>query len=296
MADNLEQPDSAMDDSLNHKTLETDDPLLEHTDTVDKPCDFLRIAKELRLQIYGYLLIPNVIDIQTWEQPERVGLPADDAGGIRAFISALELCQDPVYPSILRTCHQIYDEAKQILYSSKELMFIPCLDTHGRERGTFRGQKYHDESRNRAFNEDFHHMRSIELLTVQLGKGTGNMERMMAHTKFFTHHLEDVNKVQKLSFTVNNQQCPQYDEEAAVKYMSLLKSVLQSWMEVGKEAGTATEVLEHVNAQPVMARCKGAGADWTVRPKYVNYKRWKPVFEIAKEASAAAMTTKSNTA
>ncbi|KAK5688348.1 hypothetical protein LTS10_000326 [Elasticomyces elasticus] len=297
MADGLEQPDSAMDDRLNHKSLETGDIVLEHANTVDKPCHFLKIAKELRLQIYGYLLIPNTIYIRTWDQPERVDLPADDAGGIRAFISALELCNDPVYPSILRTCQQIYDEAKQTLYSPKELLFNPCLDTHGRERGTARGRKYHDNSKNRAFNEDFRHIRSIKLLTVLLGDGTGNMEKMMAHTSFFTQHLKDVNHVQMLRLTPVIGHCPCDDEEAEAKYMSLLKSVLQSWMEVGKEAGTAIEVLDgYVYRQPVMARYEGAGAGWTVGPRYVEEKHWKPVFDIAKEASVAALTTKSNAA
>ncbi|KAK3621759.1 hypothetical protein LTR56_009718 [Elasticomyces elasticus] len=296
MADHPEQAESGMDKNLNLKTSDKGDAILEHADTVDKPCHFLKIAKELRLQIYGYLLIPNLIYVRTWDQPERVGLPADDAGGIRAFIWGPELCNDPVYPSILRTCQQIYDEAKQTLYSPRELLFNPCLDTHGRERGTARGQKYHDSSKNRALNDDLHHIRSIKLLTVLLGEGTGNMEKMMAHTSFFTRHLKDVNHVQMLRLTPGIRHCPRNDKKDEAKYMALLECVLRSWMEVGKEANTAIEVLDgYVYRQPVMARYNGAEAGWTVSPRYVNDKLWIPVIEIAKEASAAALTTKSNT-
>ncbi|KAK6399377.1 hypothetical protein LTR81_025253 [Elasticomyces elasticus] len=272
MADHPEQAESGMDKNLNLKTSDKGDAILEHADTVDKPCHFLKIAKELRLQIYGYLLIPNLI-----------------------YVPHLGSARE-VYPSILRTCQQIYDEAKQTLYSPRELLFNPCLDTHGRERGTARGQKYHDSSKNRALNDDLHHIRSIKLLTVLLGEGTGNMEKMMAHTSFFTRHLKDVNHVQMLRLTPGIRHCPRNDKKDEAKYMALLECVLRSWMEVGKEANTAIEVLDgYVYRQPVMARYNGAEAGWTVSPRYVNDKLWIPVIEIAKEASAAALTTKSNT-
>ncbi|KAK5727833.1 hypothetical protein LTR17_012376 [Elasticomyces elasticus] len=261
MADNLEQPDSAMDDSLNHKTSEMGEIVLEHADTVDKPCHLLKIAKELRLQIYGYLLAPSVIYIRTWEQPERVGLPAEDAGGIRPFISGPESNEGLVYPSVLRTCQQIYNEAQQTLHSPRELLFVVCLDTHGRERGTVRGGKYYDKQNGPFSHTSIHHIRSLELITVQLSKGTGDMEKMMAHTSFFTHHLKDVNKVQKLDVFVNVDDCPS-DPEKVPEYMRLFLSLLKMWSNLGTGVVKTTEVYDSGYGY-VESLCKFEEGEWT---------------------------------
>ncbi|KAK3616730.1 hypothetical protein LTR56_025763 [Elasticomyces elasticus] len=263
MAHNLEQPDSALDDSLNHKTSEMGDIVLEHTDTVDKPCHFLKIAKELRLQIYGYLLAPSVIYVRTWEQPERVGLPAEDADGIRPFISGPEEREGRVYPSILGTCQQIYNEAQQTLHSPQELLFVICLDTHGRERGTVRGGKYYDKHNGPFSHTSIHHIRSLGLITVQLAKGTGDMEKMMAHTSYFTHHLKDVNKVQKLEVFVNMDDCP-CDPEKVLEYMMLFLSLLKMWSNLGTGAVKTIEVYGSGSGYyDVKSLCEFGEGEWS---------------------------------
>ncbi|KAK5702759.1 hypothetical protein LTR97_003705 [Elasticomyces elasticus] len=281
MADDLEQPDSGMDKNLNLKTSDMGDTVLEPAAMVDKPCHFLKIAKELRLQIYG---LRGMV----------VGLPAEDAGGILPFIGGPEECEGRVYPSILGTCQQIYNEAQQTLHSPHELLFVICLDTHGRERGTVRGGKYYDKHNGPFSHTSIHHIRSLELITVQLAKGTGDMEKMMAHTSFFTHHLKDVNKVQKLEVFVNMDDCP-CDPEELQEYMMLFLTLLKMWSNLGTGAVKTIEVYGSGSGYyDVKSLCEFGEGEWSFPCRDEIPARHVAMFNAIKEALPGSITTMNN--
>ncbi|KAK4907881.1 hypothetical protein LTR49_023155 [Elasticomyces elasticus] len=93
------------------------------------PCYFLNLPKEIRLDVYDYLLQPDYldleIDLETHGDPTLVGLSNEDIARTRVYHTWYPKGTQALHPQILRTCSQIYDEAVATLYKPRELEIIP---------------------------------------------------------------------------------------------------------------------------------------------------------------------------
>lgn len=88
------------------------------------PCYFLEmLPKELRLNVYEYLVKPSEIHIKSKDEPTLSGLSKQDIAATEFHTKGFN--DDSLHLALLRTCRMIYNEALPILTRPSILVMHP---------------------------------------------------------------------------------------------------------------------------------------------------------------------------
>ncbi|KAK4894921.1 hypothetical protein LTR27_007043 [Elasticomyces elasticus] len=228
-----------------------------------EPCYFLELPKELRLQIYDYLLRPACIRLCTYDSPTIVGLSQDEIASTRVYHQFTS--NDPpmeLHPHILRACHQVYDEASASLHKPYTLQIEPSWG------GPF--QQLQDQVTGKTVLRNFDaarlcNVRILPILCIELCTSplTGNED--IAHSTLFANILRTVSEVKKLELCISDAWEEDHDGDSSEEqtYFSNLESMIKIW----GDTNLKTDI--HVwfkNIGNRVSWCKGKGGEWREDP------------------------------
>ncbi|KAK5687876.1 hypothetical protein LTR17_026689 [Elasticomyces elasticus] len=192
-------------------------------------CYLLELPKELRLQIYEYLLRPECIHLYTYDSPTIVGLSQDEIARTRVYHQFTS--DDPpmdLHPHILSVCHQVYDEALASLHKPYTLQIEPSCG------GSFHQDLATGKTVLRIFDATrLCNVRILPTLRIRLCTGYTTGIEDIAHSTFFATLLRAVSVVKKLELrtSVGWEEEEEVDDDTSEeqKYLSNLEALVKIW-------------------------------------------------------------------
>ena len=94
-------------------------------------CYILELPAELRLQIYGFLLSPETIEITSYDEHTFMNTPYDEAARTRYYAHSNG---GSLQPQLLNVCRQVYYKALPMLYHPIELQLEPARSAYSRPK------------------------------------------------------------------------------------------------------------------------------------------------------------------
>ncbi|KAK3621754.1 hypothetical protein LTR56_009713 [Elasticomyces elasticus] len=228
-----------------------------------KPCYFLGLPKELRLQIYDYLLRPDCIKLENHDSPTIIGLSQDEIARTRVYHRFTnDYPSTDLHPHILRVCHQVYEEALPSLHKPYTLCIEPSLSGPC--------QSFHDSITGKTVLRIFDaarlcNVRILPTLHIRLCTSGATGIENIAHSTFFANILSNVSEVKMVELTISDT----WEEDDAVdpledeNYLSNLEAMIKVWGDI--KLKTDTHVWFQGNEDSI-GWCKRKGGEWCEEP------------------------------
>ncbi|KAK5687875.1 hypothetical protein LTR17_026688 [Elasticomyces elasticus] len=239
------------------------------------PCYFLNLPKEIRLDVYDYLLQPDYIDLETEGNPTLVGLSNEDIARVLEYTI-------PTSQKVLRTCSQIYDEAVATLYKPRKLEIVPS-DTRMKPAGYPPLHKFCT-----ARLRDILILPTLEIAVLTTAH---TLAEDALHSAFFTAILRPGTVVKKLILHIGDG-WSEYDEPAeAERHFAGLSQIVKDWGKSGFGAFIRLRLISLCTNEQIEWH-KIKGEQWREAPEshvggsYRNTGRPDRLFEAVKDSFA----------
>lgn len=173
---------------------------------------FLSLGTDIRLMIYEELLRPEKTSISSRETSQRQGGPPT----YRANTSS-EGRGDPVETAILRTCKQIYNEAKDVLHRPRHLNLVPLQICSNGPIPDYGGLQRRISRHITIDPAALGAMHKLESLNLRLNMHGGEAEEELVHSRGLARQLPPDLVVQRITFVINVEKLQPYLRRKSIK-------------------------------------------------------------------------------
>ncbi|KAK5730625.1 hypothetical protein LTR15_000562 [Elasticomyces elasticus] len=180
-----------------------------------QPCYFLALPKELRLQIYEYLLRPDCIQLHSYDHETL----AADATVYYADMD--RILPRSLHPQILRTCRQVVDEAQATLYAPDHLRLKPAVRRYDFLNMNLLARPF---PASRLCQN-----RSLQTLTVKFCTSFATMAADLLHSIGLAELLDE-KRVRELKLVVNDAWWLSLNKGLSEEIMVSLEDMIRTWM------------------------------------------------------------------
>ncbi|KAK5688353.1 hypothetical protein LTS10_000331 [Elasticomyces elasticus] len=142
-----------------------------------------------------------------------------------------------LYPQIIRTCHQINDEAKATLYTPDHVVLDPSV----------RKSDVDDEHEGRLDRRPFvasclHHIRSLKSLEVRLCTSAQSHVEDLAFSQCLAETLHNTNRIGAFALHVSDPWLTVDDAAIAERLLGTLEGMIKIWTPLAKATGSRVQV------------------------------------------------------
>ncbi|KAK5741809.1 hypothetical protein LTS12_024486 [Elasticomyces elasticus] len=228
---------------------------------VTQPCYFLALPKELRLQIYEYLMRPDYIQLHSYDQPSAAGIAMEELAQSRIYCGNLHGLESPQrYTQIVRTCRPVNDEAEATLYTPDRLVLDPAVRRFcaGGEHNAALPPQWFNAGKLRS-------IRSLRSLEVHVCTSSSSRNEDLALSLCFAESLSNVKKTGGFVLHLVDLWHPSCDVGGMQTIVENLEDLIKIWMPFAKATGSRVKVLWGEGGDPTWR--KNAKGEWNECPE-----------------------------